>query len=74
VAYATEEICKLIRRSRKQMGMIQRGLELSSGFGLRFNIELEEGKESWQLSKAADCPVCAGTQPGAGASGGQCPV
>lgn len=54
--------------------MKQRDLVLSPGTRLRFNIELEEGKESWQISKAADCPVCAGTQPGAGASGGHCPV
>jgi y4mF family transcriptional regulator len=51
VAYTTEEIGKLIRESRKQLGVTQKDLALTSGTGLRFIIELEKGKDTCQIGK-----------------------
>jgi y4mF family transcriptional regulator len=51
VAYTTEEIGKLVRESRKRLGVTQRDLALTSGTGLRFIIELEKGKETCQIGK-----------------------
>ena len=51
MAYTTEEIGKLVRESRKRLGVTQRDLALTSGTGLRFIIELEKGKETCQIGK-----------------------
>lgn len=42
--YTTEHIGKVIRDTRKQLGVTQKDLALTSGTGLRFIIDLGEGK------------------------------
>jgi HTH-type transcriptional regulator / antitoxin HipB len=51
VAYTTDEIGKLVRESRKRLGVTQKDLALTSGTGLRFIIELEKGKKTCQIGK-----------------------
>ncbi len=51
MAYSTETIGKLVRESRKRLGVTQKDLALTSGTGLRFIIELEKGKETCQIGK-----------------------
>ncbi|MEM9622923.1 MAG: type II toxin-antitoxin system Y4mF family antitoxin [Pseudomonadota bacterium] len=46
-----EAIGKTVRRTRKQMGLTQKDLALTSGTGLRFVIDLEKGKVTCQLGK-----------------------
>jgi HTH-type transcriptional regulator / antitoxin HipB len=46
-----EDIGKLIRETRKNLGVTQRNLALTSGTGLRFIIELEKGKETCEIGK-----------------------
>ncbi len=41
-----------IRRTRKNLGVTQRDLALTSGTGLRFIIDLEKGKETCEIGKA----------------------
>ena len=48
----TEEIGKLIRETRKSLGVTQKDLALTSGTGLRFVIDLEKGKETCEIGKA----------------------
>ena len=38
----------MIRESRKRLGVTQKDLALTSGTGLRFIIELEKGKDSYE--------------------------
>ncbi len=40
-----------IKRVRKSMGVTQKDLALTSGTGLRFLIELEQGKPTCQIGK-----------------------
>jgi HTH-type transcriptional regulator/antitoxin HipB len=47
-----KEIGKLIRDTRKRLGVTQRTLALTSGTGLRFVIDLEKGKETCEIGKA----------------------
>lgn len=49
--YTTQQIGRLIRDTRKQLGVTQKGLALTSGTGLRFIIDLEKGKPTCQLGK-----------------------
>ncbi len=49
--YTPEEIGRLVRQTRKNMGVTQKDLALTSGTGLRFIIELEKGKPTCQLGK-----------------------
>ncbi len=49
--YTPQEIGKLIRETRKGLGVTQEALALTSGTGLRFIIELEKGKETAQIGK-----------------------
>lgn len=44
-------IGQFIRTTRKDLGVTQRDLALSSGTGLRFIVELEQGKPTCQLGK-----------------------
>lgn len=46
-----EAIGKLVKVTRKNMGVTQKDLALTSGTGLRFIIELEKGKPTCQLGK-----------------------
>ena len=50
--YTTEELGKIIRETRKNLGVTQKGLALTSGTGLRFVIDLEKGKETCEIGKA----------------------
>ena len=44
-------IGELVKSTRKAMGVTQKSLALTSGTGLRFIIELEQGKPTCQLGK-----------------------
>jgi HTH-type transcriptional regulator / antitoxin HipB len=46
-----KEVGKSVKNTRKQLGVTQRNLALTSGTGLRFIIELEQGKPTCQLEK-----------------------
>jgi len=46
-----EEIGKLVRRQRKGVGLTQADLALTSGTGMRFISDLENGKPTCQLGK-----------------------
>ena len=50
--YTPEDIGKLIRDTRKNLGVTQRDLALTSGTGLRFVIDLEKGKKTCEIGKA----------------------
>jgi y4mF family transcriptional regulator len=50
--YTPAQIGKLIRETRKIMGVTQKNLALTSGTGLRFIIDLEKGKETCEIGKA----------------------
>jgi HTH-type transcriptional regulator/antitoxin HipB len=49
--YTAQEIGKIVRETRKILGVTQKDLALTSGTGLRFVIDLEKGKETCQLGK-----------------------
>jgi HTH-type transcriptional regulator/antitoxin HipB len=52
VKYTPKELGKIVRETRKKLGVTQRDLALTSGTGLRFVIDLEKGKETCQIGKA----------------------
>ena len=45
------DIGKLIRDTRKKLGVTQKKLALTSGTGLRFIIDLEKGKQTCEIGK-----------------------
>jgi HTH-type transcriptional regulator/antitoxin HipB len=49
--YDSIVIGKLVRSTRKRLGVTQQDLALTSGTGLRFIIDLEHGKPTCQLEK-----------------------
>jgi HTH-type transcriptional regulator/antitoxin HipB len=49
--YAPKQIGQLIKKARKTLGVTQKDLALTSGTGLRFIIELEQGKATCQIGK-----------------------
>jgi HTH-type transcriptional regulator/antitoxin HipB len=49
--YHSQAIGNLVRDRRKKLGVTQREVALTSGTGLRFIIELEQGKPTCQLEK-----------------------
>lgn len=49
--YNSVSIGKLIKNTRKKLGVTQETLALTSGTGLRFISELEHGKPTCQLEK-----------------------
>ncbi len=49
--YTPEDIGRLTRETRKQLGVTQRNLALTSGTGLRFVIDLEKGKKTCEIGK-----------------------
>ena len=49
--YTTANIGALIRETRKRLPVTQKSLALTSGTGLRFIIELENGKETCEIGK-----------------------
>jgi HTH-type transcriptional regulator/antitoxin HipB len=46
-----KEVGNCVRRVRKKLNATQKELALTSGTGLRFIIELEQGKPTCQLEK-----------------------
>ena len=50
--YTPAQIGKLIRDTRKALGVTQKDLALTSGTGMRFIIDLERGKETCEIGKA----------------------
>ena len=50
--YTAQQIGELVKKTRKSIGVTQKRLALTSGTGLRFIIELEQGKPTCQLAKA----------------------
>jgi HTH-type transcriptional regulator/antitoxin HipB len=51
IKYTAKQIGELVRRARKNLGVTQADLALTSGTGLRFIIDLERGKPTCQLEK-----------------------
>ena len=51
-ACTPDAIAKIVRDTRKSLGVTQKDLALTSGTGLRFIIDLEKGKPTCQLGKA----------------------
>ncbi len=49
--YTPKQIGELVKSVRKQMGATQKDLAMTSGTGLRFIIELEQGKQTSQIGK-----------------------
>ncbi len=49
--YTPEKIGQLVRNARKNIGVTQKDLAMTSGTGLRFIIDLEKGKPTCQLGK-----------------------
>ena len=49
--YTARQIGEIVKKARKSMGVTQKDLALTSGTGLRFIIELEQGKPTCQLEK-----------------------
>jgi len=47
----TIDIGGVIRRRRKQLGLTQKELAMTCGTGLRFIVDLEQGKPTCQLGK-----------------------
>ena len=50
--YTPKDLGKIVRDTRKKLGVRQKDLALTSGTGLRFVIDLEKGKETCQIGKA----------------------
>ena len=50
--YTSKDLGKIVRDTRKKLGVTQKDLALTSGTGLRFVIDLEKGKETCQIGKA----------------------
>lgn len=49
--FTTKQLGQLIKKTRKDLGITQSDLALTSGTGLRFIIDLEKGKPTCQLEK-----------------------
>lgn len=47
-----EKLGKIVRQARKQQGLTQEQLAATTGIGVRFIRELENGKESCHIGKA----------------------
>jgi y4mF family transcriptional regulator len=49
--YTAKQIGEVIKQTRKTLRVTQKDLALTSGTGLRFIVELEQGKPTSQLEK-----------------------
>ena len=49
--YTPHQIGQLVKKARKTLDVTQKDLALTSGTGLRFIIELEQGKATCQIGK-----------------------
>jgi HTH-type transcriptional regulator/antitoxin HipB len=52
VRYTPKDLGKIVKDTRKKLGVTQKDLALTSGTGLRFVIDFEKGKETCQIGKA----------------------
>jgi len=59
---STENIGHYIRNIRKELGVTQKDLALTAGTGLRFIIELENGKPTCQIGKVLQVLQVLGVQ------------
>ena len=50
--YTPKQIGAVIRETRKNLGVTQKDLALTSGTGIRFIIDLEKGKDTCEIGKA----------------------
>jgi len=50
--HTPKTVGELVKSTRKGMGVTQKDLDMTSGTGLRFIIEMEKGKPTCQLGKA----------------------
>jgi len=48
----SDDLGRLIRHTRKKLGLTQSQLAAASGTGVRFIVDLERGKETARLGKA----------------------
>lgn len=51
MALTPEELGKIVKKERKAMGLTQADLALTSGTGMRFISDLENGKPTCQMGK-----------------------
>jgi HTH-type transcriptional regulator / antitoxin HipB len=51
IRYTAKDIGEIVRRTRKNLGVTQKNIALTSGTGLRFIVDLEHGKPTCQLEK-----------------------
>jgi y4mF family transcriptional regulator len=51
VMLTSGQVGAVIRATRKALGVTQADLALTSGTGLRFVVDLEQGKETCQIAK-----------------------
>lgn len=51
-AQKIEKLGEMIRKARKEQGLTQEQLAATTGVGVRFIRELEQGKESCHIGKA----------------------
>lgn len=49
--HTPKTVGELVKSTRKSMGVTQKDLAMTSGTGLRFIIEMEQGKPTCQLGK-----------------------
>ena len=49
--YTPKKMGETVRTARKKLGVTQRDLALTAGTGLRFIIEVEQGKPTCQMGK-----------------------
>ena len=47
----TTEVGEIVRKSRKQQGLTQPQLAMACGTGVRFIVDLEAGKATFQIGK-----------------------
>ncbi|MEW5975534.1 MAG: helix-turn-helix domain-containing protein [Acidobacteriota bacterium] len=50
--YTPKEVGRVVKETRRKLGVTQKDLALTAGTGLRFVIDLEKGKETCQIGKA----------------------
>ena len=51
MALTPEELGKIVKKERKALGLTQADLALTSGTGMRFISDLENGKSTCQIGK-----------------------
>lgn len=51
-AHKIEKLGEIIKKTRKEQGLTQEQLAATTGVGVRFIRELEQGKESCHIGKA----------------------